>query len=167
MKEFKEISDYFQKEKFESVFFIGIGTLAILFSLFSILTNNSSYYYGMGIPLILIAIVQLTIGIIIYKRSPKDIIRVDNIIIHNKEKLNTEEIPRMETVMKNFTLYRNIELICILIGIILMFVFKNNEFLQGLGLGLLMQAFLLFILDQFAEKRGNEYLKFLVALKNN
>jgi predicted membrane channel-forming protein YqfA (hemolysin III family) len=145
-------------------FFIGIGILAILLSAFSILKNNNAYYYGMALPLILLGLVQLTIGIIIYKRSPDDIIRVDNYIIHNKEKIITEEIPRMKKVMKNFALYRTIEIVCMLAGIFLMFAFRKSEFVQGLGLGLLIQAFILFILDQFAEMRGNEYLKFLTQL---
>jgi hypothetical protein len=85
-------------------------------------------------------------------------------ISNDKEKIKTEEIPRMETVMKNFLIYRYVELVLMIAGLILMFTFKENEFVKGVGIGLFIQAGLMLTLDFFAEKRGHEYLTFLINL---
>jgi len=48
----------------------------------------------------------MTVGFSVYIRSPKDIIRVNEILKTDKLKISTEEIPRMKTVMSNFIIYR-------------------------------------------------------------
>ena len=42
---------------------------------------------------------------------------------------------------------------------------KENEFIKGIGIGLFIQAALMLSLDFFAEKRGHEYLNYLINIK--
>jgi hypothetical protein len=108
-----------------------------------------------------VAEIQLTVGISVYFRSPKYIIRVENIVKFEKHKVQTDEIPRMNIVMKNFILYRWIEISLIVVGLIFYFYFEKETMMKGLGIGLAIQSELMLLLDFFAEKRGYLYLDYL------
>ena len=80
------------------------------------------------------------------------------------------ELPRMKTVMKNFTIYRWVEVTFILTGLILIFLFRTNPdktFWYGLGMALAIQAVLMLGADYFAEKRGGVYTKELEKIISN
>ncbi|OAQ38951.1 hypothetical protein A5893_13010 [Pedobacter psychrophilus] len=160
----KFITDYFNAEKFESLFFVGIGILAIVSGIYFWFVIKEPFQKGIAIPLILIAFIQITVGAIVYVRSPKDILTVQNIVKIEPEKIQTIEIPRMELVMKNFVVYRYVEIALMLLGLILYFYFPSISFWKGIGLGLFMQAGFMLLLDFFAEKRGKEYLQHLTIL---
>jgi hypothetical protein len=66
--------------------------------------------------------------------------------------------------MKNFVLYRRIEIALIISGIILYFYFQPKTFWKGIGLGLSVQSSFMLLLDYFAESRGKVYLMFLQSL---
>jgi hypothetical protein len=115
----------------------------------------------MSYPIIGIALIQLIVGSSVYFSSDKNIKRVNNLVENNVDLINTEEIPRMEKVMKNFVLYKTIEIVFIISAILLHFIFNDKPFLKGFGLGLLVQSGFMLLLDLFAEKRGKLYLEFL------
>ena len=160
----EQISKYFNAEKYESVLFVMVGIIAIIFAAYFLVKVKQPFYKGMAYPLIAVAIIQIVVGTSIYFRSPKDILRVNNIVEHEKSKIYAEEIPRMEVVMKNFVIYHWIEIILLLLGIIMFFYFENNTLGKGFGLGLAIQASFLLLLDYFAESRGKTYLDFLQQL---
>jgi len=155
------IKDYFNAEKFESIFFIAVGVIAILFALWFWFKVKESFYSGIAYPLALIAIVQIVVGVSVFLRSPKDISRVEEYFVSDKSKIAEVEIPRMNTVMKNFVIYRYLEIGLIITGLLLYFIINKNELLKGIGFGLAIQSLLMLILDFFAEKRGTEYLIYL------
>jgi hypothetical protein len=160
----KFITEYFNAEKFESLFFVGVGVLAISVAIYFWVSLKEPYFKGFAIPLVLVALIQLVVGTTVYFRSPKDIIKVENIITNEPKKIKTEEIPRMEVVMKNFVIYRYIEMALIVLGLFLFFYFQSGNFWKGIGIGLCIQASLMLSLDYFAEKRGAEYLQNLFSL---
>jgi uncharacterized membrane protein len=160
----EQISKYFNAEKYESVLFVMVGIIAIIFAAYFLVKVKQPFYKGMAYPLIAVAIIQIVVGTSIYFRSPKDILRVNNIVEHEKSKIYAEEIPRMEVVMKNFVIYHWIEIILLLLGIIMFFYFEPNTLGKGFGLGLAIQASFLLLLDYFAESRGKTYLDFLQQL---
>ena len=159
------IKNYFNAEKAESLLFIGFGLLAILISIYCFFILKENFWKGLAIPLVLFSLVQIAIGTIIYKRSPKDNLRVEYILKNEPQKIQSEEIPRMEKVMKNFVYYRYFEISMILLGVILMFSLSNYGFWKGFGLGLFIQCALLLSLDFFAEKRGYTYLQHIQTIE--
>ena len=66
--------------------------------------------------------------------------------------------------MKNFVLYRRIEIALIIYGIILYFYFQPQTFWKGIVLGLSIQISFMLFLDYYAESRGEVYLMFLQSL---
>jgi hypothetical protein len=155
------ISKYFNEEKYESVFFVLVGLIAILTSVYFFTKVKLPFYNGISYPLLAVAVIQLTVGISIYFRSPKDIIRVENFVKFDKSKIQSNEIPRMNLVMQKFILYRWVEILLFVLGLIFFFYFNPGSLIKGLGIGLAIQSALMLFLDYFAKKRGFDYLVYL------
>jgi hypothetical protein len=158
------ITRYFTAEKGESILFILTGVSAIILALLFLIQLKQPFYNGMAYSFILIALIQIAVGASIFIRSPKDIIRVTNIVQTDKRLIQTEEIPRMKVVMKNFIFYRWIEIALILAGTFLFLRSSPETVLKGVGLGLMIQAGIMLLLDYFAEDRGKKYIEFLSTL---
>jgi hypothetical protein len=153
------VRTYFNAEKAESFLFILAGGIALLASLYFLISVKKSFYTGFAFPLLFMGIIQLAVGTIIYSRSESDKERVLNYMALEPERINSEEIPRMAMVMKTFVYYRYIELAFILTGILLMFFISTSDLVKGVGMGLFIQASIMLTADYFAERRGEEYLK--------
>ncbi|MGO4818520.1 hypothetical protein [Flavobacterium sp. W22_SRS_FP1] len=158
------IVKYFNAEKAESLLFIGFGVFAILLSVYFFFFIKEIFWKGLAIPLVFFSIIQIVIGATIYTRSPKDNLRVETILKYEPGKIQSEEIPRIEKVMKNFVYYRYFEITMIFLGIILMYALSNYGFWKGFGLGLFIQCAVLLSLDFFAERRGYIYIQYLKDL---
>jgi len=158
------LEKYFNDEKYESVLFVLVGVVAIFMATYFFVKLKQPFYSGMAYPLITVALLQIVVGSTVYFRSPKDILRVNEIVQTDKSKIQTEEIPRMTTVMKNFAIYKWVEIALILVGIIMFFFFQPMTIWKGIGLGLFIQASFMLLLDLFAESRGKTYLEYLQTL---
>ena len=84
-----------------------------------------------------------------------------------KAGISTEEIPRMEKVMRNFILFRYTEITLIFLGVILMYGARQNSLWNGIGVGLFIQSSTVLLLDFFAERRGEVYLEYLKSMIDN
>jgi hypothetical protein len=160
------IHTYFTEERIESLFFIIIGSMAIALALIFLGIIKYSFFKGLALPLLFIGIIQIIVGFNIYNRSPKDIIRVEQMINTNPRQLQISEIPRIETVLSSFTVYKWTEIILIATSIFLITRFYKSPqtFWKGLGLGVLIQASLMLCLDIIAEQRAEMYLQFLLKV---
>jgi drug/metabolite transporter (DMT)-like permease len=157
-----DIEKYFIGEKQESLLFLFIGIAGIIASIVFFFFLKTSFYKGAVIPLILIGLLLAVIGYSVYKRSDSD--RQRNVYAYdmNPSELKEKELPRMKTVMKNFIIYRYVEIFLFLVGAGLYIYFIKdftNDFWRGFGLALAVMAFLALAADFFAEKRGKVYTK--------
>jgi hypothetical protein len=111
-------------------------------------------------------LIQIAVGSTVYVRVPKDIERVEQMVSQQPQLLQTIEIPRMETVLQNFTIYKWIEITLIITGIILIIVFYKSPqtFWKGIGLGLLIQATIMLCLDIMAQYRADIYIEHLFKI---
>jgi hypothetical protein len=154
---------YFNAERFESIFFVSAGLIAILIACYFIFALKNSFQNGIAYSIAAIAFIQIVVGTTVYIRSPKDIDRVNQLIQNEKTKIWSEEIPRMNAVMKNFTLYKYIEIALIILGFGLLVLYKN-DLLKGIGLGLVIQSSIMLLLDFIAAARADVYIRFLQNL---
>jgi multidrug transporter EmrE-like cation transporter len=159
----EQVTKYFDAEKFESIFFISAGIIAIILAFYLIFVLKKPFQNGIAYSIAAIALIQIVVGTSVFFRSPKDIVRVNHLIQTDLKKILSEEIPRMEVVMKNFALYKYIEIGLIVAGIGLL-VLSRNEIINGVGLGLAIQSSIMLLLDYIAAGRGDVYLKFLQSL---
>jgi drug/metabolite transporter (DMT)-like permease len=164
-----DIEKYFNAEKSESLFFVLIGIAGIITAISFYFFLKENFYKGAAIPLLLIGLLLGVVGFTVYKRSDAD--RVRNVYAYdlNPSELKQKEIPRMETVMKNFAIYRWVEIVLAIMGVGLFFYFNKDadqQFWKGFGLTLAIMAVLALSADYFAEKRGAIYLQGLQSFVN-
>ena len=111
------IIKYFHGEKAESYIFMMIGVVALAMALYFLFALKTSFWKGVAVPFILVALLEFVVGYTIVIRSPKDIARVETYLQQAPKSIKTIEIPRMEKVMKNFVVYRYVEIALIILGI--------------------------------------------------
>lgn len=164
-KDFSFIYRYFTGEKQESLLFLIVGIVAVLLAgvCWFFIKSNPNFFKGTAIPLLAIGLVQLVVGYSVYSRTDKQ--KADIAYNMGMEPVNyvkQTELPRMNTVMKNFVIYRWIEIAFIITGLALIFLFRTNPgktFWYGFGMALAIQAVMMLGADYFAEKRGKIYVK--------
>lgn len=165
-----DIEKYFNAEKSESGLFLTIGIAGIVLAVIFFFFLKTEFYKGMAIPLFAFGLLLGVVGFTVYIRSDGD--RTRNVYAYdmNPSELKEKEIPRMKTVMKNFILYRWMEIFLAAAGIGLYIYFIRDirhDFWRGLGLGLAIMAVLALAADYFAEKRGHVYHNGLISFTTN
>ncbi len=156
----KEMTDYFAGEKQESLLFIAVGLMAICVAVW--LWTNGHRLRFMAVPLVTIALIQLVVGTTVYLRTDS---QVQGLIAQSQsapESFKKDETSRMQTVMKNFNIYKTIEMVLLVLGVCLVGFLQRFDAATGIGAGLVVQAAFMLALDLFAEARGQDYM---VALK--
>lgn len=158
------ITSYFTEEKLQSAIFIIIGVIAILCALVFLWLIKYSFFKGMAIPLILIGMIQISAGTIAYHQSQKYSTKMELLLSNKPEEVKSEELKRMQIVLKNYANYKLIELIVLLTGIALFILFYKSPqtFWKGFGLGLVIYACILFALHSMSEQSGKMYVEQLI-----
>ena len=155
-----DIEKYFNAEKEESRVFLTIGITAVILALLYLLFLKTSFYKGAALPLLLVGILLAVVGYIVLRRSDKD--RIRNVYAYdmNPAELKEKELPRMKIVMRNFVIYRWLEIFLFGAGAGLYIYFIRDftkDFWRGFGLALAVMALIALMADYFAEKRGRVY----------
>ena len=153
---------YFIGEKTGSLVFMIMGLVAIVAAALLFFYYKTPLTKGISIPLLVVALIHISAGYVVYNRADKQ--RADAIynMDLNPDALQNREVPRMEKVMKNFSLYRYVEIGLLIIGLAGFFWLRQQpekQFLAGICLGLAIQALISFGGDWAAEKRADKYLK--------
>ncbi len=162
-----DVEKYFVAEKSESLLIIIIGLAAVVMAVIFFFWLKTPFYKGAAIPLLAIAILQITVGYIVYSRSDKQRIDIAYKMDLNPSAIQQNEQPRMEKVMKNFVRYRWVEIALLIIGLACYFVYRKEaakSFWCGLGMALAVQAAVMLAADYFAESRGRVYLEGMKSL---
>jgi drug/metabolite transporter (DMT)-like permease len=163
-RDFSFIHKYFISEKQESLLFlfVGIAAMAAALVFFFFIKGHPSFHKGAAIPLFAIGLIQLAVGFTVYARSDKQRLDVAyHIGTEPQGYVKNTELPRMQAVMRNFVIYRWVEIALVVAGLALAFVFRGSpdrSFLHGLGIALAIQAAIMLGADYFAEKRGGIYM---------
>lgn len=158
------IKTYFTAEKNESLLFLLMGVAAIAFSAYALVKWSEPFYKGLAIPLVLIGIIQIVVGGSVYFRTDKQIADLEKLYQTSISDFKTQETLRMDTVMKNFSLYKKVEIAFVLIGIALIVFINSRDFWLGVGVGMLLQGAVMLTLDIFAERRGTVYIEVIRKL---
>jgi len=150
------MNSYFVAEKQESVIFMTVGLLAIGLSVW--LWMNGHRLKSMAYPLVFIGLMQMVVGGTVYLRTDSQVSTLIAQLQVNPAAAKAAETTRMQTVMKNFSIYKSIEMLLLIIGLGLIAFAQRHDMAAGIGVGLVLQAAFTLTLDLFAEARGADYL---------
>ncbi|MBK6378677.1 MAG: hypothetical protein IPF72_02605 [Chitinophagaceae bacterium] len=162
-RDFSFIYRYFTAEKQESLLFLIVGIIAVILAVvfWFFIKSNPNFFKGAAIPLLAIGLIQMVVGYSVYSRTDKQKADIAyNIGMEPVSYVKQTELPRMKTVMKNFVIYRWVEIAFIITGLVLIFLFRLNAdktFWYGFGIALAIQAVIMLGADYFAEQRGKVY----------
>jgi hypothetical protein len=156
------VSAYFGAERAESIVFIVAALFALAGSAWCLLVLKQPFFTGMAISLSIIAVLQLIVGVTIYQRSPHDTARVHHMIHSEPDRLQSEEVVRMQKVMRNFKIYLGVELVLLILSLLVLIMMNPGSFILGAALGLAVQAGFTAVLDFIAMLRGGAYLNWLL-----
>lgn len=164
-----DIEHYFSAEKQGSLFFLVIGIVAVIAAIIFFFVMKTPFYKGAAIPIIVVGLIAGAIGFTIYKRSDAD--RIRNVYAYdmNPSELKQKEYPRMQKVMKSFSIIIILEVVFLAVGICLFFYFRNQvdkQFWSGLGMGLFIMLIVALFLDIAAQRRAAVYTQGLESFIN-
>jgi hypothetical protein len=157
-----QMSSYFSAEKQESLIFIAVGLLAIGLSAW--LWMNGHRLKSMAYPLVMIALLQIVVGGSVYLRTDTQLTTLSAQLQANPAGMKAEETTRMQTVMSNFSIYKAVEMVLLIVGVGLIAFLQRHDMAAGIGIGLVLQAAFTLTLDVFAEARGADYLSALHSM---
>jgi hypothetical protein len=158
----KDMSSYFSAEKQESLLFIAVGLVAIGTTAW--LWMHGHRLKSMAYPLVTIALLQILVGGSVYLRTDAQLSALSVQLLANPAALKVEETTRMRAVMKNFSIYKAVEMVLLVVGVGVIAFLQRYDIAAGIGVGLVLQAAFTLALDIFAEARGADYLSALHAL---
>lgn len=156
------MSSYFSAEKQESLMFMAVGLLAIGLSVW--LCINGHRLKSMAWPLVVIALMQVAVGASVYLRTDTQLSTLSAQLVSNPAALQAEETTRMQTVMNNFSIYKAVEMLLLIVGVGMIAFLQRHDVAAGIGVGLVLQAAFTLTLDIFAEARGADYLSALRSI---
>ncbi|HEX2569772.1 MAG TPA: hypothetical protein VH877_09460 [Polyangia bacterium] len=151
-----ELVRYFSAEKSESLLFLLAGVGALVAS--ALLVRNGSPYRGMAIPLVIVGLIQVVVGASVYLRTDAQVATLTGLFDGTPTEFQRAELARMAVVMRSFQIYKAIEIVILLGGIVLALLYPHRERLYAAGIGCILQGSLMLVLDLFAEKRGQIYI---------
>lgn len=157
------IQQYFAGEKLQCSIGIFLGLIGLGIAIY-FFTLNQGVFKGISYAFIPLSLFLLAICIGVVIRTPKDIKRVSSYYESEPTKMLTEELPRMQKVMKTFPIVKTVEIGFMVTGAILLLFFWNNGTIKGVGIGLIIQGIMLYGFDHFAQTRGKIYFEFLNSL---
>ena len=157
------ISTYFNAERAESLLFIAVGAIALALSAWCLLVLRKPLFNGMALTLSVVAALQLVVGVTVYQRSPQDTARVQQMVQSAPQQIQSEEVPRMRVVMRNFKIYLGVEVALLILSLVVIQLASPGGFLRGAAMGLALQAVFTAVLDLAATRRGDAYLSWLLS----
>jgi hypothetical protein len=155
------VVQYFNGEKLRCYTGIGIAFVSLAAALSFLSIPSLQSLSGVAYPFIGIAILELMICGAMLPKTSNNINRVSNIFQNQPERLRIEEFPRMRKVLKTLMLVKIFTVFLAMMGLLMVLLIGTNSITAGVGLGLLIQAVLIYSVDHVAIKSGLLYWTFL------
>lgn len=160
----RRLEAYFTEEKSESLFFMGIGLVALIGG-GVMLSRKRRLLKGAAWPILAVGLIQVGVGSAVYFRTDAQVAALEAQIEADPGAFVHEETARMKTVAYWFDIYKIIE-IGLLVAAAAAFVvgrLRDREIARGVGIGLAVQSGLMLVLDFFAEARADVYIEAIMT----
>ena len=151
--------EYFTAEKQSAWVLLFLGTAS--FCTAWLLWAGRSAFLAMCWPVVALGILELAIGVSVALKAPGQLASVEQGLKAEPTRTASAETARVATVIKNFRVFKTIEILVILASLALISVFPLASAAFAVGLGLLIQSTALLVFDSFAQQRASVYARWL------
>jgi hypothetical protein len=118
----------------------------------------------MAIPLLLVGLIQAGVGATIYARTGPQVAALKAQYQAGPATFKTQELARMKAVSSSFIVYKSIEALFVVVGLLLALMPNARRFWRGFGVGMLVQGALMLPADLLAEDRAATYVGQIEAM---
>jgi hypothetical protein len=153
---------YFRAEKQAALLFLLAGVGALVAS--GLLLRGDGPWRSMAWPLTAVAAIQVVVGLTVFQRTDAQVAALAETLIRDPAAYRVEERARMARVLSSFRIHEGIEIVLIAGGLALTALYPGRQALHAIGVGLVVQASFMLILDLFAARRGRAYLEAVARL---
>lgn len=163
-----DIERYFIGEKQAAMVLFVIGIIAVVLAIVCFLFLRTPFYRGAAIPLVVIGLFQVYIGYSIQKSSTES--RIRNVYAYdmNPYDLKEKELPGMQQAYKSITAFLVGEVVLLLAGLMLIFLFRERPekaLWLGLGAALAIQCLIMAGAEFTAQQKTKTYIEKLKAFQ--
>lgn len=157
-----QIVSYFSGEKSGAAVLVLIGLCAL--SAGAALVLRGGGYRGAALPILLVALVELGVGIGVYARTDRQVAGILAGTEQAPQDTARAELSRMSAVMRTFEIIKIVELVIIGAGVVLVYALRRNDFAFAAGIGCIAQGATMLLFDLIAERRAEPYVAALRTL---
>jgi hypothetical protein len=154
---------YFTGEKAEAFWILAAGVASLLAATVLWFWAREPFARGLAMALLIVAGLGISVGGSVYFRSDDQAQQLVEQQRTDPAQFAAEEAPRIQAVVKSFTLYRLGYAIAVLLALFFVFVMgKPSQ--HGFAVGLLLLAAMGLTIDFYAERRAQQYRDALQAV---
>jgi|JI10StandDraft_1071094.scaffolds.fasta_scaffold67328_2 hypothetical protein len=158
------VSLYFGAEQAGGLLFICIGLIGLELAYTCWRKGITAQARGGMVCLLAMAALQLVVGTTVFSQAPQAQAEVTQMVAKDRERLLSDEVPRMQSVMRRFRLFHWLEIAALFIGALLAMAARRGSTARGVGMALVPQSVVMLVFDGLAEQRGQAYLTWLQSL---
>lgn len=153
-----EMQSYFRGEKLEALIFIVPAGLAFaVYGVVALKAEQGGYAWGIAVPCLIFALILTLTGATVAAQTTGQVAGIEQGYNEAPAEMLTEELPRMQAVMKNFKNYLGAMGALAVIGLALRFLVPF-EWAAAAGPVLLVAAGIGLVIDGVAERRAHPYI---------
>jgi hypothetical protein len=157
MRFLEAATTYFTGEKIEAlVFILPLGLLCLVFGGWLLSDGEGGFARGVAIPFLVMGLLLGVVGGIVGFRTPSQLARLEAAAAVSPASALREEQVRMEKVNRAWPVYLAVWAAFGVVGLFLRFA-TRSDFVQGLGIALVLFGGIGLIVDGFAERRARPY----------
>ena len=152
--------DYFDSEKGAAIAVLGSGLVSVGAGSF-LVTRESHFARGLGVPILALGAVQTFAGMFYHSTLDGRIAKYDEQIKGDPAGYKLAESQRMEGVIRRFRLFKwtEVGVFAVGAGLTIGGFAKKDDTLEGVGIGVGIEALYFLALDLFADHGAHVYAK--------
>lgn len=151
--------EYFAGEKAAAPLLVGPGVASLGAGGLLLAARDSELARGAAVPTLALGAVEAAVGLVLFLRTDAQVARLDGALRARPAALYVDESRRIAGVRRDLTalLFTELALTGVGAGALAVGGFTRSPVVQGVGLGVAVQASVLFVFDTFALARAERY----------
>ena len=161
-----DIENYFSVFKYEQIFLMVLGGVALIVAVIFYAALKTNWYKGFALPLAVFALLNAGAGFLNYSKA--DILKVRNVYNYDlhPELLKSKELPRIKEMNQNFFVLIYVNISILFAAGFIFFYFKKkgeNEYYMGAAASLFLIAVVSVMMYLVMRSKSVEYENMIMS----